>query len=68
MTRLAQALRWWRNRRCECGAPNHNHHPKVIHEGSIPNRHFVVLVRKGWMRLETMHPPKYRLSSSSPEA
>jgi hypothetical protein len=45
MTRLSQALRWWRNRPCECKRTHpFELHPKVI--GLVPLRHWY------WLRVQ----------------
>jgi len=63
MTRLAQAFRWWRNRRCECSGDLRcsRSHARFIRRPSIPDRHFGVLLRAGWLRSYGGHPVRYRL-------
>ncbi len=54
MTRLAQALRWWRNRPCEClwgDCPVTE--GKIVHSESIPPRHCLVLSRAGMIERST---------------
>ena len=61
MTRLDQALRWWDGR--------HDNRRAWEYHQNIPNRHFKVLVKAGWLRegrdeteglyflLDPPHPP-----------
>ena len=62
MTRLDQALRWWRGRKCECGCsgPSLVPHVKIITRESIPQRHFDVLERTGRLT-RTKNPSFYWL-------
>ena len=51
MTRLEQALRWWRGRKCECRSEDFSEiHSKVVLETSIPVRHRAVLVKAGRLK------------------
>lgn len=54
MTRLDQALRWWRGRKCECGFEECGElHSKMVLERSVPQRHFHVLHKTGRLHYTT---------------
>jgi hypothetical protein len=64
MTRLDQALRWWRCRKCECRPgefpPGHS---KIVLGTSIPLRQFQVLSKTNRLMLNRSSPASYRLEN-----
>ncbi len=61
MTRLAQALRWWSRRPCECSEGCHLSGTVNIRHSSIPKRHYLVLLRAGRLKVSNFHPRMYCL-------
>ena len=70
MTRLSQALRWWRGRKCECSPECSGctfFHPEIIFRTSIPRRHFLVLLKAGRLRkVPAFAPLSYNLAPDEP--
>ena len=62
MTRLDQALRWWRNQKCECDPGQFpTTHLKIVSEKLIPDPHFRALSLSGKLVLAKEIPPTYYL-------
>ena len=62
MTRLSQALRWWRGRKCECSEGCTRKDWKHIRHTSIPKRHFWVLLDSGRLKkVVSVSPLAYHL-------